>query len=78
MHILARATKIIAPEILTPLPKPAKGMREQLVAWKKKDQRLLVTIPVIRHSRSNFHIQQVISNISDQIKTVTQVDLGNL
>lgn len=83
MHILGRATRIIAPGILTTLPKPAKGMREQLVAWKKKDQHLLVIIPVTRHSRSNFHIQhfhtqQVILNISDQIKTVTQEDFGNL
>lgn len=29
-----------APGILTPLPKPAKGMREKLVAWKKKEQHL--------------------------------------
>lgn len=28
------------PGILTPLPKPAKGMREKLVAWKKKEQHL--------------------------------------
>lgn len=60
------------PGILTPLPKPAKGMREKLVAWKKRSNTwnyyqeqqklLLYDADNMKHSPSNQITQESLGN----------------
>lgn len=50
------------PGILTPLPKPAKGMREKLgKAWEKKGATFGI---IIRNSRNYLYMQQINQNHS--------------